>query len=1418
MSVSTWPVLRFEEQYDFGSGDRGYLEVSTTGTSWTAIYAVSGRQTDWQPAKIDLSPYKNQENLRIRFRIQANHDASVGDGWKVASFEIDEHPGGTLALPFREDFSSGLSNWITGGWSTRESAETVKGTNILADTVNDLHWSDLFLTLEKEVDLSAATDPQLVFWYRGSWVSRHYMRLQISTNGGLNWTNTNIAGSTNGATVPNWTRLQHSLQSYVGQTIRIRFVSSNYYGGYTQTGRIDALTIQERPQNPILYPVTDIGVAALSLQWEQAAIDGFVAYRIYRANTSTVSENSTLIAEITDPDQTQFTDTGLQARTSYHYRIYTVNDDDVTTPSNTTSSTTLAIIPPWSEDFAADVEDNWTLTGDWQVIAGLGKDGSLALVDSVGDYSPSRNTYAQTALDLTGTQWPVLRFTDRHDLGAGDFAYLEISTNEGSSWTTVYSLRATRFDWRENQIDLAPYQTSDSVWIRFRLQSNADASVGNGWRIDKIEVWDNQQNSVSALVDEFNHGQDAWITAGWQTQAETPFIGAASIRDTIFGSLSGESSLVYSRTIDLSETDEPLLTYWLRAQLPRYYYFRVQISTDDGLIWSDLPGTYRTNTTISDWTRFQIDLSAYKTTPVRIRFRSHTSSWYTGWVDVDRIGLGDSAPGKPELLSPFFNETVEVFRPVLRVRNAIDYQNDPVNYQFEVYADTALEDLVAQVPSVASGATETIWQVDVNLPDNAAYWWRTRAFKGDRFGDWTNPSVFNVNELNNPPYPVIIAGPPNGTVVFDLSTRLFWHPTTDPDVGDTILDYDIQVARETGFNTIIAELKGILVDDSFVPDNIASISLHQLMDPVDFKEGNYYWRIRAQDSRFRHSEWSETMNWFRYPDKLTLWRSSLFDHGDYQNADLSGPLADTNGDGIPNLIKFLHGGSPFASHDNDRPVLKWVEDGGANHLAIEFALHKAHGLNLRFEASNDGLSWTATAGNLTVLEALDADTDWVRFTEDIPSTHPSRMLRIRASSTDGYIAFSTPPDPDASISYLLNLTALGNGSIVVDPLLESYLPGTEITVTALPAENAAFVNWTGYLTSTNNPLSLTINTDVILTAAFRALIAPSILSISSDAYLAPATHTTLSVVAENAASYQWYRGESGDLSDPIADADRAELEVTSEALGAYWVKITSADGLSKDSDGITVGRAYTVSMNTQGSGTVVANPAGTEQAEGTEVTFSAYPAAGSLFRRWVWNGGYVSVNNPLTIELTENLEVTATFADDFLVLESSRSIFGYAGSELSFNIMTSRSWNVETDAAWIEILTPTGSGDGAISFTIHSNPGAARNAIIWIDDAAHSVSQVRGPFTTLFDPCDNYWTSVIDDQWRYSHIHGFIYTEHYPWVQTLLHSETGPEGWWWIHEDGSDYQTGYYFYHPATQTWHFTGADHYPMVYVFEAD
>lgn len=72
----------------------------------------------------------------------------------------------------------------------------------------------------------------------------------------------------------------------------------------------------------------------------------------------------------------------------------------------------------------------------------------------------------------------------------------------------------------------------------------------------------------------------------------------------------------------------------------------------------------------------------------------------------------------------------------------------------------------------------------------------------------------------------------------------------------------------------------------------------------------------------------------------------------------------------------------------------------------------------------------------------------------------------------------------ATPEYNVTINVNGNGT-VTGANMGTYLEGTELTLTATPAEHYEFTGWTGDVTSTDNPLTVTVNSDVTITANFE---------------------------------------------------------------------------------------------------------------------------------------------------------------------------------------------------------------------------------------------------------------------------------------------------------------------------------------------
>ncbi|MCL4178670.1 MAG: fibronectin type III domain-containing protein, partial [Verrucomicrobia bacterium] len=856
---TSWPVLRFWDRYRLADNDWGRLEVSPDGGNWTIVYGAAGLRPDWAEQSIDLSPWKNQGNLRIRFRLLTD-GGTTEDGWSIDQLAVLEHTPVSVTLPFQEGFEGDLSRWLHAGWSLTDQ-QPYAGTQAIWDTPSGRMTPDtqLWLVLGGEINLVEANDPQLTFWVRGQLTRYSYLRTQVSNNGGLTWAD-QATVNLNSDWSSDWTRLQVPLAPYAGQTIRLRFQTSCDYRAPAQDIFLDKITLENAPAAVSMLPISDVQASSLRLTWSASTLPDFQEYRIYRSESPTVNEASTLLGTITDRALTQYPDSGLWSRRTYYYRVFVYNANDTGTGSNQASATTAGVGFPFNDNLEQP-QAGWTFTGTWAPMPGAGLDGGHALVDSPGDYAPSTESFAQFGVDLTGHDWPILRFQDRHAIAIGDFGMLWISPDAGVSWHRVYSVAGTRAEWKEQVIDLSPWKNRDQVWVRFVMRT--DGGIENdGWSIDDIKV----ENLVSGAIaypffETFEHGLDHWLPSSWALSDNRPQAGSWSAHDTPAGRIGPDTALwlTLAGELNLATAVNPQLTFWVRGQLTRYSYFRVQVSTDGGLAWADLPAGNLNSDWSGDWTRIQLPLAAHAGAVIRLRFQV-SSDYRAPEEDIflDQIGIGEDAPGAPTLLAPLPSAIVEAARPTLVVLNAVEYQSEPVVYHFEVYADATLSMLAAQNPGVASGPGNTSWQVDVNLQNNHQYWWRSRAVEGEHTGPWMPTATFYVNELNNPPLPVAPVISPSW-ILANTNGTLTWYPTTDPDLGDSIRAYHLQVSADADFATPLINADTITTTNTPpAADWTISIPLSRFTGSASMVPGTvYYWRVRAQDSRYLWSAWNE---------------------------------------------------------------------------------------------------------------------------------------------------------------------------------------------------------------------------------------------------------------------------------------------------------------------------------------------------------------------------------------------------------------------------------------------------------------------------------------------------------------------------------------------------------------------------------
>ncbi len=153
--------------------------------------------------------------------------------------------------------------------------------------------------------------------------------------------------------------------------------------------------------------------------------------------------------------------------------------------------------------------------------------------------------------------------------------------------------------------------------------------------------------------------------------------------------------------------------------------------------------------------------------------------------------LVPQGPGEPAIDTPDGSEVTSL-QPQLMLSNGAHHPSFVVTYQFEVYSDPAMTQLVTRASAVTEGQGFTTWTVDQPLKDNTWYYWRGRADGWVLFSSWVSSSFF-INTINDPPGAFNISSPQDSVWV-DTFTPLL-SVTNSSDVDGDILTYGFEVFR-----------------------------------------------------------------------------------------------------------------------------------------------------------------------------------------------------------------------------------------------------------------------------------------------------------------------------------------------------------------------------------------------------------------------------------------------------------------------------------------------------------------------------------------------------------------------------------------------------------------------------------------------
>jgi len=223
----------------------------------------------------------------------------------------------------------------------------------------------------------------------------------------------------------------------------------------------------------------------------------------------------------------------------------------------------------------------------------------------------------------------------------------------------------------------------------------------------------------------------------------------------------------------------------------------------------------------------------------------------------------------------------------------------------------------------------------------------------------------------------------------------------------------------------------------------------------------------------------------------------------------------------------------------------------------------------------------------------------------------------------------------ATDRYKLTINVEGEGNVEVNPGESTYAKDAMVTLTATPAESWIFSGWSGDLTGTDNPATITMTKSMNITAHFTV-----------KQYIINASVSGIGGTIDPSGLIVVYHGQNITFTitanigyhiiDVIVD------DVSQGPITTYTFYAVNSNHVIT---AFFAPNEYTLTINVSpvGSGQVIINNTGPYY-YGDVVELTAVPIPGWSFSHW--EGDLTGIQNPATITIDAEKNVTAVFTQD----------------------------------------------------------------------------------------------------------------------------------------------------------------------------
>ncbi|WP_304291062.1 leucine-rich repeat domain-containing protein [Porphyromonas uenonis] len=336
------------------------------------------------------------------------------------------------------------------------------------------------------------------------------------------------------------------------------------------------------------------------------------------------------------------------------------------------------------------------------------------------------------------------------------------------------------------------------------------------------------------------------------------------------------------------------------------------------------------------------------------------------------------------------------------------------------------------------------------------------------------------------------------------------------------------------------------------------------------------------------------------------------------------------------------------------------KDDGNVCLAVHVATAQTKGWKTQFTRDEYGYAWYDYSGADNPLYAVTSSSTGggsISFTgaDNLNAVPYGTTLTVVASPADGYkltkltangqnilqtkrfkVTANTRVDATFTLqAYNVTTIKLGEGTLYVSGAddLDAVMPGTELTVTAIPAEGYELTKLTANDKSVLDTKKVVVNEDLII----RVIFSKQTFKVS----LEPRGKGTIKAVGADDLNAVPYGTELTIVATPEEGSELASL-----IAGGINITETKKVTIKRETtiEAVFTTQSFAVKLTKEGEGTISATGADNLDAVdyGTELTIVATPAEGYELTALTSNGSDILATKKVVV--TGNLTVKATFA------------------------------------------------------------------------------------------------------------------------------------------------------------------------------